>query len=285
MNNRLKYFYILLLVALFFSCNRKVDEREKIVVAKVGETYLYQCDIAKVVSKNTNSEDSAIIVRDYIKKWVKQQLLVEKAKQNLSANTEEIEKKINEYRNSLIIYQYKNELTHQKMDTVISDSEISDYYNEHIANFRLNKNIVKATYVKIPLDVADKEKLKLYCENTSEEGLKFLDEYCLQFAAKYDIFLDNWVDFKIISNNLAKQIDDERKFLKKTIFYEESDNKYYSLVVIHGYHLQGEDAPEEYVKKDIKNMILNKRKIDFLKEIEENIYKEGIKNNRFKIYN
>jgi hypothetical protein len=120
--------------------------------------------------------------------------------------------------------------------------------------------------------------------NTSEEGLNELREYCLQFAKGFDIFINNWVDFEVVKNNLPSEITDSESFLKGNKQIELNDSNYYYLVRIQDYRLKNELAPLEFVENNIKNLILNQRKIEFLKEVEENIYLEGIRKNKFKIY-
>jgi hypothetical protein len=93
------------------------------------------------------------------------------------------------------------------------------------------------------------------------------------------------VNFELVKNNVPVSIDDEERFLTRNKQIEERDSSNYYFVDIQEYKLINEPAPIEYVEKNIKSLILNKRKIDFLKQVEENIYKEGIRKNRFEIYN
>jgi hypothetical protein len=133
--------------------------------------------------------------------------------------------------------------------------------------------------------VANPVLLKTMAENNSEEGLNELRDYCLQYAKGFDIFIDNWVDFEVVSNNLPTEIVDVERFLTGKSQIELKDLNYYYLVSIQDYKLKNDPAPLDFVENNIKNLILNQRKIEFLKQMEENIYKEGIRQNKFKIYN
>lgn len=172
----------------------------------------------------------------------------------------------------------------QQMDTLVTKNQIEQYYNGNPDNFKLNSNIVKAIFVKIPIAVANVKLIKELIDENSDEGKNALREYCIQYAKSFDFFNDNWVNFDIVKNNIPGNINDDKQYLARNNQIELKDSIYYYLVNIQDYKLQNELAPIEYVENNIKNLILNKRKIDFLKQVEDNIYKEGVRQNKFSIY-
>lgn len=277
-------YQILTLTALLFAACSNTQSIDNKVVAQVGESKLFLKEISDVVPSGLDISDSTLIADDYIKKWIKQELIIKKANENLTPEQKDVSKELTEYRNSLIIYKYKNELMKQRMDTTVQQTQIEQYYNDHPDNFNLDNNIVKAIFVKIPNEVANPNQLKLLVENYSDEGIEELRNYCLQYAKGFDIFMDRWVNFEIIKRNLPPELNDTEKLLTGRKQIEAKDSNYYYLVSIHDYRLTNQPAPLDYVSDNIKNLILNQRKITFLKEIEENIYKEGIRQNKFTIY-
>lgn len=281
--NFFKYGLILATVIIVVACS-SAEVADK-PVAEVGSQVLYQSNLDEIIPQNSSREDSILLASDYINKWVKHELLIQKADENLSIEQKNLDKELKEYRNSLIIYKYKNELIKQRMDTVVTSSEIEEYYNNHSADFNLNRSIVKAIFVKIPTDIANPPLVKSLVEDTSEEGLAGLREYSSQYAKKVEISIENWMDFQVLKNNFPVEITDAEKFLRANQLTEMNDSNYYYLVSIHDYKLTNDLAPIEFVENNIKNLILNQRKIKFLKEIEENVYTEGVRKNKFKIYN
>lgn len=280
---QLKYIFVILLSALLAQCNKDENNNEK-VVAQVGDKKLLQSELAQIIPKNLEEQDSLLLANDYVRKWIKQELLIQKANENLSLDQKNLAKEIEEYRNSLIIYKYKNELMNQQMDTLVTKTQIEQYYNTNPDNFKLNNNIVKAYFIKIPNAVANPKLIKELVDDDSDEGKNALREYCIQYAKSFDFFNDKWVNFDIVKNNIPIDISDEKQFLARNNQIELKDSIYYYLVNIQDYKLLNELAPIEYVENNIKNLILNKRKIDFLKQVEENVYKEGVRQNKFKIY-
>ena len=279
----LKYIFIILSGVLLLKCNKSEVSDDK-VVAQVGEKKLFHSEISRIIPLEIEEQDSLLMANDYIRKWVKQELLINKANENLTPEQKNVTKEIEEYRNSLIIYKYKNELMNQQMDTLVTQQQIEQYYNANTDNFKLNSSIVKAIYIKIPNEVANTKLIKELVDDSLEEGTNALREYCIQYAKSFDFFNNNWVDFEIVKRNIPGEITDERQFLARNNQVELNDSIYYYLVSIQDYKLKNELAPVEYVETNIRNLILNKRKIEFLKQIEENIYKEGIRQNKFKIY-
>ncbi|HAQ21836.1 MAG TPA: hypothetical protein DCR40_21790, partial [Prolixibacteraceae bacterium] len=221
---------------------------------------------------------------DYIKKWVQRELLLLKAEENLKGNEKDVSRELEEYRNSLIVFRYKNELIRQKMDTIVKNSDIQKYYSEHRESFILNRNIVKAIYIKVPVAVSSPENLKDLCSSNDPEKQARLNEFCLSYAKAYDRFNDQWIAADQVLKYTPAEIPDQELFLGKNRFIESNDMDFYYLVCIRDYRLTGQGAPVEYVQNDIQNLILSKQKLDFLKQIEKDIYKEGIDNNKVKLY-
>jgi hypothetical protein len=265
-------------------CEPSSDVNDKIM-AEVGSKKLYLSEVSAVIPYDLNPIDSAATADDFIRKWVRQELMLQKAEENLPSDLKNVNRELEEYRNSLIIFRYKNELMAQRMNTTVSDAETMEYYLQNAENFKLNNIIVKAVSMKIPVDFANPANLKKLCSDNTEEGIAELKEYCTQYAKSFDFYIERWVDLERILNNIPVTFERPEEYLKKNQFIEYTDQNLYHLVSIHDYLLKNEQAPEEYVRENIKSLILNRRKIEFLRDLENNIYQEGVNKNIFKIYN
>jgi len=275
-------FYIILTALLFSACNLFIDSGEP--VAKVANKVLSVEELSRNVPDYLDATDSALWADDYIKKWVQRELLLLKAEENLKGNEKNVSDELEEYRNSLIVFRYKNELIRQKMDTIVKSADIQKYYNEHHESFILNRNIVKAIYIKVPRQVASPENLKQLCSSNDPEKLAQLNEYCVSYAKAYDRFNDQWVAADQVMKYTPVEISDQQRFLEKNRFLETTDAEFYYLVYIRDYRLEGRSSPIEFVQNDIQNIILSKQKLDFLKQIEKDIYQEGLDNNKVKLF-
>ncbi|MBW8325471.1 MAG: hypothetical protein K0M50_11950 [Prolixibacteraceae bacterium] len=274
--------YIVLLASLLSACSLFIDTSEPI--AEVGSRVLTMEELAKNVPDYLDATDSAIWADDYIKKWVQRELLLLKAEENLKGDEKDVSKELEEYRNSLIVFKYKNELIRQKMDTIVKDEDIKKYFDEHRESFILNRNIVKAIYIQVPIQVSSPENLKELCSSNDPEKQARLNEYCMSYAKTYDRFNDNWVAADLVLRNTPENITNQDRFLEKNRFIESTDKEFYYIVYIRDYRLAGQISPVEYVKNDIQNLILSKQKLEFLKQIEKDLYKEGLDNNKVKLF-
>ncbi len=277
-----KWLAIIIFLATI-SCQQ--SETEKTPLAQVGENYLYLEDVAEVLPGNLDETDSTLWVDDFVKKWVRSELVVLNAEQNLSPEQKDVQEELDEYRNSLLTYRYKQELVRQKLDTVIYNSEIEDYFYDHPENYILHSNIIKAVFLKIPLDVASPETIKDLCETSDEDDLTLLDEYAFQYAKQYDRFNDNWINANQVFSQMPEEFNVNELFLTRNKIVESSDTNYYYFICIRDYRIAGSSAPIDYVSSDIKNILINERKLNFLKTIEDDIYNEGVASNKFKIFN
>lgn len=279
---RFKTLHIILLAVALSACSLLPDRDE--VVAKVGDKKLSLKELSDVIPNYLEGNDSVLWADDYIKKWVKRELLLQKAEENLRPELKDVSRELEEYRNSLLIYKYKNELVHEKMDTTVSEESIRKYYEEHRENFILNRNIVKAIYIKIPVQVSNPDNMKDLCLSDNKEKQARLNEYCMSYAKSYDRFNDQWIAADLVLKNTPAMIKDQNEFLQRNRYVESTDMDYYYIVCVRDFRLLGQVSPMEYVHDEIRNLLLSKQKIDFLKQIENDIYKEGVDNNKVKLF-
>ncbi|MGE4587125.1 MAG: hypothetical protein AB7D05_07270 [Mangrovibacterium sp.] len=273
----------MLVPILLFSC--KPRENEKIPLAQVGERFLYLKDVLQVFPEKLSEQDSALWMDDFVRKWVRSELVILNAEKNLPAEMKNVEAEMEAYRKSLLTFRYKNELMLRKMDTLVSREQIRAYYDKHKQEYLLKGHLVKAVYMKVPLEVANPETIKNLGTEEDQQKLSLLDEYGVQYAKAYDRFNDQWVKLDEVLNQLPEKINGDEHFLRRNRLIESSDTDFYYFICIRDFRIRGQAAPPEYVESIIRDILLNKRKIQFLKEIEEDIYREGLASGKFKIFN
>ncbi|HET6556866.1 MAG TPA: hypothetical protein VFG54_06090 [Prolixibacteraceae bacterium] len=276
------FFHSIIVASLLTGCNLIVNQED--TVAKVGNRVLTMDDLKRNVPDYLDDTDSALWADDYIHKWVQRELLLMKAEEHLQADMKDVTRELEEYRNSLIVYRYKNELMKQKMDTTVNEADVQKYLDQNRNNFILNHNIVKAIYIKVPLEFSNPDDIKDLCTSKDPAKQAKLNEYCLSYAKAYDRFNDQWVIADLVLKNFPKEITDQQSFLSGTRFMETKDRNFYYFLTILDYKLAGQVSPSEYVYNDIRNLILNKQKIQFLQQIEKDIYKEGIDSKKVKLF-
>jgi hypothetical protein len=265
----------------------KGDQSQGEVVAKVRDKYLFKEDLANLVPKGASLSDSASITERYVKSWVKKQLLISEASNQLVIDEAALERKVLDYRYALMIYEFEKLYINEKLDRDVSEEEIKKYYKENNRNFELKQNIIKGLFVKLPKEAPKLKRFKKLLKPSDEEELEELRSYCYRFAASYSLEDTVWINFDdIVRNTPLMNIPNKVQFLKdkNNSFVEVSDDNYLYFLVIKEYKITDQISPLEFVRENIKDIIINKRKIQLTKKLEEEIYNRAAKNNDFEIY-
>lgn len=280
-----KILLIIPTLLILSGCNNRENLPERIALAKVGETTLYFDQIPKLIQPGTSKADSTSILQNYINKWASKELLFLKAQENLAPeNKNEIEKQLAETRANLVIYQYQRQMMLEKMDTTITEEEMEAYYAANEKSFTLSSNIVKALFIKVPVEVPALDKIRIWSRSSDQKDLQQLESTCYQFAEKFDDFNEEWVTMDKISVELPQEISNQDLYLRYNTSYETRDSSSVYFISFRDYRLRYSLAPYEYVRNDIKSIILNNRRFEYLQSLENGIYNEGLKANLFKLY-
>lgn len=281
------FFTVFSLAILAFSCNEPALQEEADkgkTVAKVFDYQLYQSDLGAVIPAGIAPDDSARRAENFINSWVKEKLLVHKAETNLGAAQKNVEKQLQDYRNSLIIYAYEKELVRQKLDTIVTESEIQTYYEEHPDEFQLKDNIIKVLYVKVDKKAPNLARLKMLIQSNKPQERQDLESYCSQFGQNY--FLDDnvWLLFDDLLKEVPIVTYNKELFLQNTRFVEVADSSSIYFVHIKGFMTRNSNSPLAFEKENIRNIILNQRKRELIERMHSDLYKEAMENKDIQVY-
>jgi hypothetical protein len=163
------------------------------------------------------------------------------------------------------------------LDTIIADSEIESYYKDHIDNFILKQNIVQATFIKVPKNAPKTDNVKELILSGREKERQELKSYCLSFSSAYHLADSTWMIFdELVQSSPLADIPNKIQFLKTSPYYETSDENFLYFFKVDQYRISDNVSPLEFVKDEIGNIILNKRKIELAKKLEDEVYNEGV---------
>tara|TARA_X000001036_G_scaffold407825_1_gene417555 strand:- start:5906 stop:6742 length:837 start_codon:yes stop_codon:yes gene_type:complete len=254
-------------------------------IARVGDNYLYAQDVVKDMPVGLSVLDSGRLVDKYIDDWIKKQLLIIKANEELSINAINIDRKVEDYRYALIMHEFEKIYIGSHLNMQVTQEEIESYYLERSENFLLKQNIVQCIFAKIPISAPNITQIRRNIRNFPNTDIQDIKDYCYQFA---DLsFLDDsiWISLdELVINTPLAALQNKTQFLEKTIYSETRDTSYIYLFRIVKYKISDQIAPLEYVKEDIENIIINKRKLALKKELHETIYEEALKTKKFEVY-
>jgi len=259
---------------------------ERPAVARVDETYLYKDELTGIVPPGTPKEDSVSRAEAYVNSWIRKQLLIRQAGRQIDINKAEVERKLLDYRYSLIAYEYQTYYIKQNLDTVVAQADIEQYYKDHLDNFVLKQNIVRATFLKVPQSAPRTKKIKDLIFSTREKDRDELKSYCLSFAAAYHLSDSSWMQFdELVKASPLVELPDKVQFLKRNPYYETSDEAFLYFLKVDEYKISDNISPLEFVRDDIANIILNKRKVELAKRLDDEVFSKAQENNEFEIFN
>ncbi len=275
-------FFLMLAV----SCNTTVKEPDRIAVARAGERTLYLDQIPPGLVVNGMSEtDSISAVHSFIRQWSRKELLALRAEENLTPEYKaEVNRQLNEMRNNLLIYQYQQQMIIQKLDTMVTDNELQDYYVSNLSTFTLTSNLVRALFIKVPATMPDIEKIRQLYRSSESADMNTLEDLCYQYALRFDDYDDEWIPFTQLLLEVPLESANQEQWLARNSGVELKDDQFVYFVAIREYKLRNSVAPFEYIRGQVKTIILNNRRNDFLQKLEDGIYNEAVRNSTLKVY-
>jgi hypothetical protein len=288
-----KSFALLISVSLISGCEllqfKNNGQEEDAVtsepLASVGDIYLFKKDIQGIVSQGISKEDSVDLIARHIKGWVKKQLLISEAQKQLTFDEVELERRVLDYRYALMMHEFEKYTIQRNLDRKISEGEINAYYKENIDNFKLKQNIIRGYFIQLSKDAPKLGRFRYLLRSDLEDRIEELKSYAYSYGTKVHLNDSVWVNFEdVISNTPLTEINNKTDFLRRNKYYEVPDEQYLYFLKITQYKVQNDTSPLEFVRDDIKKIILNKRKVQLARNLEEDIYENALRNDGFKIY-
>ncbi len=276
---------LILLLLMACSCNYFKPEQKPESIARVGKSYLYKSDIAKLVPAGTSKQDSILMVRDFIDRWASQKLLIDAAERNLSETKKmEFNALIRQYKVDLYTKAYIDEVVQNTVDTVVSQDELKKYYNENKENFKTTGTLVRMRFINLAKDNPRFTTISNKFFDYNKKDKKFWDTYALQFKS-FALNDSVWIDMSQVYVKLPVINPGNRdEYIKagKKIQIQDKDDVY--LIKVTNVIDKNQISPFEYIKPTLKEVILNKRKLELIKKFEKEITDDAIKNKDYEIY-
>ena len=271
-------------LALLVSCDYFQKSSKEVVVAECYGKYLYESDLQGIVPEGVGTMDSLQRVSTFIDSWVRRQVLIHQAENNLDKEALNLDKQMEEYRNSLVIYAYESQLIDQKLDTVVSEDEIAEYYEQNKEDFQLRNTMVRVVYVILDEDCKQKADFKKLLSDPDTLMLQNIDIQATYYAVRSFVDVDQWMRLDELTNIIPIQIFNAESFLKKNRFVSFDMNDHTYMVRFVDYLLEESTSPLEMVRDHIKSVILAQRKQAMIQKMQEALYEKAKKEKAFEVY-
>lgn len=267
---------LMMCCVLLCSCSDSNTKGEKPIVCAYSEC-LYPSDLIPLFDEQMNysESDSLQIIESFTRQWLLNRVLSKKAEENLNEEEKDVETLINDYRKSLLIYRYQQKIVSERIDTFVSDEEMKNYFKKHPDDFSLTQPIVRINYVKIKRDSKALNKIEaLLKSNTASDKTK-LFQLCVMHSEKQFLDDEAWMLLDEVRKEIPIESYNDAHFLKNNKFVSINENESVYLLRIFDYRIQ--NGPSEYAfeKEKIKAIIIQQRKNEFLKQLEEDLLKNA----------
>jgi hypothetical protein len=264
------------------ACNKNANEKD--VLAKVYDKSLSKNELIQALPKSLKGKDSINFVNTFVNKWVEKNVMLHNANNNLTDEQKNFENEIEEYKTSLLIYNYQKAFINQKLDTIISDKEIESYYETHPNDFQLKENICKVWYAKIPAKSPGINEFRKTIFKDNSISKNTIEKYCNKFAINYFLDDDKWLFFNDLKKEIPFEYYNEDLFLQNSRNIELKVNENIYFVNIKGFKIKDGKSPLSLESSKIRGIILNKRKVKLIKQLNKDLIKQALEKNDVKIF-
>lgn len=271
----------LLSILLCMACSRRYENKGRTPLVEIDGNFLYREDLESAFPGDLHKEDSLLFAEHYIRNWVEDVLLYEKAQDNVPDDGT-IEKLVENYRRALIMHTYQQALIHQKLSDKIVEKELVDYYDKNKELFKLEAPVIRGLFIKLPLKAPQLANVRRWYKSSDQNAVDHLEKYSLQNAVKYEYFYDKWIPLAEILNLIPHKTSDIGNLLNKQRHVELKDTAFYYFLNVSDYRAAGEQAPYKFVRSNVKDMLLNLKQVEFIKQIKSDLYQQAVKKKRIK---
>ncbi len=271
---------ICLLALLLMGCRQEHDHKGKTPLVEVAGEFLYEEDLRAALPLNLSKDDSVLFAESYIKNWVEDVLLFDKAEGNIPDN-ERIAKLVDSYRRALIMHTYQEELVNQRLANEIDTAEIAAYYAKNRDLFRNEASYVKGLFIKVPLKASGIGNVRNWYKRNDQASIEKLEKYSLSGAVSYDYFYDHWIPVADVAAKIPlKALGSEDSYLDKNRDIEVKDTAYCYFLHVEEFLGKGEHRPLDFAKEEIKEILINLKRVEFINSVKDELYQQASEGNK-----
>lgn len=273
----------LLIFLLCVACSERHDHKGRTPLVELDGNFLYREDLQSVLPAGLSKDDSLLFAEHYIRNWVEDILLYDKAQSNIP-NNGEIDKLVENYRKALIMHTYQQALIHQRLSEEISEQDLTEYYEKNQALFKVERPLMKGLFIKVPLTAPQLGNVRRWYKTETREAVEHLEKYSLQNAVKYEYFYDKWVPVSEVLDMLPLKVPNVDEYLDKNRHVELKDTAFHYFLNVSDYRPVGEQEPYEFARRQVKDMLLNVKQVEFMKQVKDDLYQRAVKRDKIKYY-
>ena len=281
MKNWISILATITLAGLVAGCELLHYDKE---VAMVGDKSLMLSELDEVTA-GVSGADSVALAENYINQWVRREVKIQEAVSVLAAELADVDRLVEDYRTSLLSSRLEQRYLAGRLDTLITDSMVSAYYDSHRGEFLMDRTILKGRIVRLPDNYRQSVKLyNLMGSKSAEKQQDFLD-LCKKNNFELHTF-DNWVDFSEFLSYLPVRRDKNYDYILsggEVRQMADADSKYF--IQIDEVLRKGENAPLERVADMVRKILYNRRRVELVGQYNDSLYNAALMEGMIRIEN
>ena len=269
---------------MFTSCKAISEFFEKgEAVARVGDSKLMMEDLQKVIPNGISEEDSIILARQYINSWALDLVFMDVAESQLSSAELDVSKEVEAYRRALLKYRYEQLYINQRLDTLVSDDQIQEFYERNQDRFILPRPVLKARFMSISSQSPMLNVIKQKMSSNEISDVMMADSLAYSAAYKFVTWDDAWIDAITLAREFGVESASVMSSLKKGWIERTDSTGMMSVAYISEMVSAGKLAPHEYSIPLIKDMIISARKQVLISTLEQDLLNDARESGKFEI--
>lgn len=276
-------FSLMFVPLLLKMCAGSEEADDRVRLAKVGSEIIYLDEVVEGMPAGLSAKDSVHYVSQYIQDRTKEILMYEQAKSDVQ-NVDEIEELVENYRRSLVIHSYQQKMMNEKMQNVLADTALQVFYQNNRDRFLTGHDLVKGVFIKVPKSAPGLDRLKRIYRKNDDKAFQQIETFCVQNNGNVEYFYDHWVLFIDLLANVSYEISNPSEFLRTHSSLDVVVGDYQYLLNIEDYVSAGSTAPYEYVKDEVRSVVTNTKKTEFLHRYEQDLFVSAKKKGKITYY-
>ena len=256
-------------------------------LARVGRKELSITEVKQAIPSNLKGEDSVAFAKHYVDKWLVRQLKIEEADELFPGSVNDIEKMVEDYRQTLLTGKVDQYYVEKLMNNELSDKDIAEYYNTHKSDFTLDRTLVKGRILRFDGAYRQSKRLKeqMRKASASPADAKTFSDVCEKNGFVLTDYRSEWINFSDFLANLpTTRSQDYDPLLDKMDIQEMEANGTRYYFDFTSVCRKGNVAPLESVSENIRRILLTQRRSEIIKTHEEEIVKRASDEGHARIY-
>lgn len=267
---------------LLAGCDHQEARRsDDLLLAEAGSRELWLSDVEHLVHESATPQDSALTIRAYVDHWVREQLLMAKAEENVPPDLN-LDQLVEDYRSSLIRNNYERRLMETRLDSSVSEQELIAFYEENQEQYLLEKPIARFHFLKVRQDDPSMQQIDRWWSKAEGSSMQSLRAFASKHAVASSLDDSLWLDLGAIADMAWPAISNPGSLAEgREVRYQDPDHRYWLRVLEVKASL--EVAPLAYIREQATRAILHRRQVELIERTKEQLYQVAIRKNQVKI--